>query len=150
MSMLNPHSEWVWAGFAVLWFGIWAILSRLSGWHEFAQRFESIDTIDGEKFRFASGAMGQGYFPVKYGNCLFVIVGDAGIELSTLWPFRFMHPRLLLRWADIETCRTVKFWFMPLVEVRVKGFRHRILFRGAAGQKILETWSHHEASPAGH
>jgi hypothetical protein len=36
-------------------------------------------------------------------------VGPEGIALSILFPFRFLHPRLLMPWAAIERCETVRF-----------------------------------------
>ena len=62
-----------------------------------------------------------------------------------LFPFRFLHPRLVIPWSAIERCEHVRFWFMQQVAVHVAGFSRRLLFRGGLGNKILEAWAHHES-----
>jgi hypothetical protein len=93
-----------------------------------------------------SGAMGRGAFPVSYGGCLFVTVGARGMALAVLFPFRFRHPRLVMPWSAIERCEPVTLLFMEHVAVHVRGFDRRILFKGAVGQRILETWRRRHGS----
>ena len=110
----------------------------MSGWHELARRFKASESIEGRRFSFRSGAIGWSAFPVSYGSCLFLIIGPKGIALSILFPFRFLHPGLLIPWAAIQRCERVTFFFMKDVAVHVEGFSRRLLFRGAVGERILE------------
>jgi hypothetical protein len=120
---------------------ICAVLSRLGGWWELARRFKNADDIDGERFRFRSGSLGWGVFPVNYGSCLFATVGRGGFSLSILFPFRFMHPPLLIPWSAVERCEQVRFWFVRHTAVHVTGFGRRLLFMGGLGRAILAAWT---------
>jgi hypothetical protein len=139
--MPTPDSEWFLPAFVVFWFAICGGLSLIGGWHHLAERFKSYEPIDGERFRFRSGAIGWGAFPVSYGSCLFVTVGSTGFALSVLLPFRFLHPPLVIPWSAVERCEHVSFWFMKQVAVHIDGFNRRLLFGGSLGSKILEAWT---------
>lgn len=134
--------EWFFPAFVVFWLAICGALSLLGGWYELSRRFNSSEPIDGERFYFRSGALGSGPLPVSYGSCLFVTVGPRGFALSILFPFRFLHPRLVIPWSAVERCEKVKFWFTNQVAVHVAGFHRRLWFSGALGRKILEVWTH--------
>jgi hypothetical protein len=142
-----PDSEWLFLAFVVLvvlvvlWLPICAFISILSGWRELAERFKSDAPLEGERFRFRSGAMGARFFPVNYGSCLFATVGPKGFALSILVLFRFLHPRLVVSWSAVERCEPVKYWFMNYIAVHIIGFSRRILLNGSLGRKVLETWS---------
>ena len=124
--MPTPDSEWFLPAFVIFWLAICGALSLMGGWYELSRRFKSNDAIDGERFYFRSAAIGRGIFPVSYGNCLFVTVGSTGLALSVLFPFRFLHPRLVIPWTDIERCEKVKYWFTNQVAVHVAGFGRRL------------------------
>jgi len=136
-----PDSEWFFPAFVVFWLAICGVLSIMGGWRELAERFKSDAPVEGERFRFRSGAMGSGLFPVSYGGCLFATVGPKGFALSILFLFRFLHPRLVVPWSAVERCEPVKFWFMNYIAVHIVGFGRRILFDGNLGKKVLETWT---------
>jgi hypothetical protein len=136
-----PDSEWFFPVSVVFWLAICGALSLVSGWYHLAERFKSDESIDGERFRFRSGAIGWGAFPVSYGSCLFATVGSKGFTLSILFPFRFLHPRLVVPWSAVERCEHVKFCFMKQVAVHVAGFNRRLLFGGPLGRKIFEAWA---------
>jgi hypothetical protein len=136
-----PDSQWVVPAFIVFWLMICGLLSLLGGWFELAQRFKSADGVDGEHFYFRSGAIGWRSFPVSYGGCLFATIGPKGIALSILFPFRFLHPRLVIPWSAVERCDRVKFLFINQFAVQLTGFNRRLLFRGALGGRILEEWT---------
>ncbi|HWH79193.1 MAG TPA: hypothetical protein VNT76_17545, partial [Candidatus Binatus sp.] len=93
------------------------------------------------RFRFRSGAIGWGAFPVSYGSCLFVTIGSSGFSLSILFPFRFLHPRLVIPWSAVERCEHVSVWFLKQVAVHVAGFNRRLLFGGTLGNEIYEAWA---------
>jgi len=137
----SPDSEWFIPAFVVFWLAICGALSLMGGWHQLAERFKSDELVDGERFRFRSGAIGWAAFPVSYGSCLFATVGSKGFALSILFPFRFLHPRLVIPWSAVERCEHVRFWFMKHVAVHVAGFNRRLLFGGGLGSKILEAWT---------
>jgi hypothetical protein len=136
-----PESEWFFPAFVVFWLAICGVLSITGGWRELAERFKSDALVEGERFRFRSGALGSGFFPVSYGGCLFATVGPKGFALSILFLFRFLHPRLVVPWSAVERCEPVKFWLMNYIAVHIVGFSRRILFRGSLGKKVLETWA---------
>lgn len=139
--MPDPASEWFLPAFVVFWVAICGVLSIMGGWRELAERFKSDAPLEGERFRFRSGAMGWGHFPVSYGGCLFATVGPSGFALSILFLFRFLHPRLVVPWSAVERCEPVRFWFVNHVAVHIVGFGRRILLGGSLGKKVLETWT---------
>ena len=69
-------------GFVLLWCAISAGLSVASGWHGLARYHRAFDAVEGESFRFASGAIGFGAFPVGYNNSLNVTVNRTGFRLA--------------------------------------------------------------------
>lgn len=145
--------EWFFAVFAVaavaftaFWLGICRLLSATSGWQELAERFKSDAPLEGERFRFRSGAMGGRYFPVSYGGCLFATVGPKGFALSILFLFRFSHPRLVVPWSAVERCEPVRYWFMNCIAMHIRGFRRRILLDGSLAKKVVEQWTPNKAA----
>ena len=136
-----PDSVWFLPAFVVFWLAICGVLSLLSGWYHLAERFKSDELIDGERFRFRSGSIGWGTFPVNYGGCLFATVGPKGFALSVLFPFRFLHPRLVIPWSAVERCEHVRSWFVKRVAVHITGFNRRLLFGGGFGSRILQAWT---------
>jgi hypothetical protein len=135
-----PDLTWFPLFFLALWLVACALLSFIGGWHELSQRFESTESLEGERFSFRSATIGWGAFPVSYRSSLFVTVGRRGMALSILFPFRFLHPRLVIPWSAIERCEPVRYWFTRHVAVHVIGFRRKLLFRGAVGDRILQGW----------
>jgi hypothetical protein len=119
-----------------------ALLSLLGGWHALGRRFGSSDDLDGERFRFRSGAVGRGIFPVAYDHCLFATVGRRALALSVLVPFRLLHPPLVIPYSEVERCDEIRFWFVRHVALHVRGFgRRRVLLRGALGRAVLAAWT---------
>ena len=132
---------WLVPAFVAFWLVICALLSMIGGWHELSHRFASDNPIDGQLFRFQSGMMGYPLLTVNYRRCLSVTVGHRGIALSAPFPFRLLHPRLVIPWSAVERCEPVTHWFAQHVAVHVVEFRRRLLFRGAVGDRILETYA---------
>lgn len=141
-----PNSDWFLPAF-VLWLVICGVLSLLGGWYHLAARFKSDERFDGEQFRFRSGSMGWDAFPVSYRSTLFATVGARGFALSVLFPFRFLHPQLVIPWSAVERCEHVKVWFANRVAVHIAGFSRRLLFRGDLGERILDAWSQSRKAP---
>jgi hypothetical protein len=78
---------------------------------------------------------------VHYRNALFVTVGRSGLSLSVLFLFRVLHPPLFIPWSAVEAVRPERFWLVNRTAVYLRGFDKRMLFRGRAGQKILEAFN---------
>jgi hypothetical protein len=140
MRSLSLDTEWFFPAIVGLWLAFSGFLSIFGGWHELAERFSDGKSLEGERFRFRSGAIGWKLFPVNYGNCLFVTVSQDGFALSILL-IRFMHPKLVIPWSAVQRCEPVKFWFVKYIAVYINGFKQRILFSGSLGQTILDTWT---------
>jgi hypothetical protein len=104
--------QWFLPLFALMWFGIGGLLSVLSGWWSLASRFPAADSIKGENYRFVSGSMGLGFFPVNYGSCLFVTINEKGFRVAILFLFRFLSPPLFIPWAQVESVAEKRFLFM--------------------------------------
>lgn len=141
--MTSPDGGWFLLAFIGLWLAISGFLSLSGGWYELSKRFKSDEAIDGRRFRLCSAAVGSRVFPVGYGSCLFAIVGRRGLALSVLFPFRFLHPRLVIPWSAVERCEEVRgWWFIRHIAVYVRGFHgKRLLFRGTLGREILGAWT---------
>lgn len=144
----SPDSAWFLPAFVIFFMAICGALSLMGGWYRLGESFKSDAPIDGERFRFRSGAIGRGAFPVNYGGCLFATVGPKGFALSVLFPFRFLHPRLVIPWSAVERCEHVRFWLTKRVAVQVAGFNRRLLFGGSLGSSILEAWTRSRRTPA--
>lgn len=129
------------AVFSLGWIGLSALLSVMSGWGQLASKFRSNSAIDGEKFRFSSMSIVSGIFPINYGNCVFITVGRSGFALSVLFLFRLFHPPLFISWSEIEAVRPELRWFSSITAVTIKGFNKRIMIRGRAGRKILQSYN---------
>ena len=139
-TLMQP--QWFLPFFAVMWIGISGLLSYFGGWAILARKFEATETVDGERFRFVSGLMGYRFFPVSYGNCLFVTVTPTGLYLSIFFLFRFQSPPLFISWSAVDsvTERRILFLF-PYVTIVVKDEWPRVSLRGRAGDAIRRAFS---------
>ena len=125
--------------FAVSWFGICAILAHASGWHRLASRFQPSNSVEGDRFRFASGCMGASTrFPVSYRNCLFLTVGKTGFLMSLFFPFRFRCPPFFIPWVEVESITEERYWFVLCAVIHIRGFSTRIMLSGKAAQSITQ------------
>ncbi len=126
--------QWFFPMFAVMWLVISAVLSHVGGWASLAKQFRTIDPGAGEHFRFVSGSMGRGTFPVSYGGCLFVAVSDGGFRLSIMFLFRFQSPPLFIPWSKVESIEHKRLLFVDYIRIRVRDRWPVISIRGRAGQ----------------
>lgn len=77
---------------------IMALLSFAGGWRALAGRFPAPPGfVEGKLFTLQSGRVGM----VNYNNVLRVRVSAQGLYLACGFPFSFMHPPLLIPWAQI-------------------------------------------------
>ena len=146
MNSPSLDTQWFFPAFVILWLAFSGVISIFGGWHELADRFSDGKSLEGERFRFRSGAIGWRLLPVNYGNCLFVTISQDGFALSIFLLVRFMHPRLVIPWSAVERCEPVKFWFVNYIGVYITGFNRRLLFSGSLGKKILDTWTRQRKS----
>lgn len=133
--------QWFFPLFIIMWFGVSGMLAHIGGWSSLAARFRATHPPTGKRFGFASGSMGSKLFPVRYGGCLFVTVGDTGIHLAILFPFRFQSPPLLIPWSQIESVTERNSLFMRDTIIRVRGQETAISVYGRAGVFIRETYA---------
>jgi hypothetical protein len=138
-----PQHEllWIAPAFLLLWVSIFVFFAYFSGWHELAQQFRATEEHAGRKFRFVSAAIGRPYFPVSYNNCLSVTVGDAGLTLGMLPPFRIFHPTLFIPWSAVESIEPKRIWFFKCHVITLRDYSTRIALRGAAGRAAFESFS---------
>jgi len=126
--------------FAVGWLVISGLLARVGGWASLATQFRSVEPASGERFRFVSGSMGKGTFPVSYGGCLFFVVSQRGFELSVLFPFRFQSPSLFIPWSQVESVGERRLMFVRYIVIRLRNQWPLISVRGPAGRRIREVY----------
>ena len=127
--------------FAAMWLGATGLLAHLSGWAHLAKQYKANGALEGNRFHFASGSMGLRFFPVNYGNCLFVTVTAQGIRLAILFAFRFQSPPFYLPWSDVESVVEKRFLFLfPYTVITVKDHWPRISLWGRAGKAVVESY----------
>jgi hypothetical protein len=130
--------QWFFPCFAAMWFGGTGLLAHWSGWATLATRFRCDETVEGKRFRFASGSMGRRWIPVSYGNCLFVTVTPTGLRLSLFLPFRFLSPPLFVPWTAVASVIQRRILFMSFTSLVLDNAWPRITLRGAPGEEIYE------------
>lgn len=134
-SILQP--PWFFALFALWWLFVTGVLAYLSGWATLAGRYRAdVPGIpgDGARFRFSSGSLGRKWFPVNYGNCLFVTVTNRGLRLSIFLPFRFLCPPLFIPWEGFTSVSRRRVLFIESVTFTLRGSWALLSLRGRAGE----------------
>lgn len=135
--------------FGAMWFGVVGLIGSLGGWGALAARYPAQPDESGHLFAMASASLGRGLLPMNYNGCLKVRLGNAGIGLSVLLPFRFRHPPLTIPWTAVESCQQGWHRLWPGVDLRLRS-GERIVLRGRAAKALAETWARYEqlrASP---
>jgi hypothetical protein len=138
--------QWLFPLFVLMWLGGGAILSVLSGWHTLASRFRAEQPALGERFRFASGFIGNPAFPVHYSSCLFVTVSNSGLSISIFFLFRFLTPTLFIPWSEVTSVELKQLLFYRYCAIRLRDQWPTICVRGGAGQRIAEVYASQERS----
>lgn len=81
-------------------------IAVLSGWRKLAGKFPSPQNFtDGQLFTWQSGTVGV----ANYNNVLIVRVSSHGLYLDCIFPFRLMHPPILIPWAQVKAVRQTRF-----------------------------------------
>ena len=130
------------ATFVCLWIAVSAGLSMFGGWFSLSHDFRAGPSFPGVRFRFASGSMGAGLFPVtSYGGCLFLTISESGFRLSILFVFRLLSPPLFIPWSAVASVEPKRLLFLPYTVVHLRRGWPTIAFRGAAGRCIESTFA---------
>lgn len=136
--------------FPLLWMAICGLLSIVGGWHELAARY-AVDSavLKGVRVQTTTGAMQRWFLPANYSNTLLVHVRDDAFVLGVWRIFRFMHPALLIPFADVVSCEKHMFLFWRYAQIRLSTSPVTILVGGWPGHTIHERWtSLRTAAPA--
>lgn len=93
-------------GFALVGCFTLLVLAFLGDWGILAKSFRAREKPRGKYFYLRSSAVGM----VGYRRMLTVGVTDKGLYLSVLFPFRPLHPPLLIPWSEIKEVHENKFY----------------------------------------
>jgi hypothetical protein len=97
--------------FLALWLLVGMVISFVGGWHSLAKLYRSQAPFNGTKRTMQSGQM---RYLTNYNRVLTLGANQQGLFLSSVFLFRFMHPPLLIPWAEIKVRRS-KGWFFEYV-----------------------------------
>jgi hypothetical protein len=125
-------SSWLLLLIPLFWLAISGLLSSLGGWRLLAETFQAPPDFrlkSRDRFRFKSIQLrALRFFPANYNGCVTLGVTDSGLYASVFFPFRFMHPPLLIPWRDITGWQEGRFlwrrWLQP--DTRVEGAQIRL------------------------
>lgn len=103
MPVTDAHlTVWQYLGFPVLFLTMWlsmtALLALASGWPALARQFRAVGPPPGLRLRGQVSRVGG----VPERNVTGLVVGEAGLYLWTVWPFRLLRPPLLIPWAVVK------------------------------------------------
>jgi hypothetical protein len=101
--------------FVVMWIGVVALLSHMSGWPKLASVYRARRPPSGRCFLLAGGKIGA----VSYRGTLTIYTSPEGVYIS-LWPiFRFRNPPLFIPWHDIHNRREKRWLWTRLIDFDV-------------------------------
>jgi hypothetical protein len=143
-DVLQP--QWFFPLFVSTWLAITGSLSYIGGWASLARAFPANNEVDGQRFRFRSGSLGWRYFPVSYGNCLFVTVSEAGFRLSILFAFRFLSPPIYVPWDDVAAVEEKRLFFFSYYVLSIRDHWSRISVWGTPGRSLKEHFEAYHAA----
>ena len=135
-TVLEP--QWLFLLFVVTCLAGVVVLARIAGWSSLAVRLRARSAPPGESLRFVTGSLGSLNFPIKYKNCLRLVLNDEGFYLSLMYPFKFASPALFVPWAQVESCAVEQVFSTQIVVFRFRGQWSGLKLRGVAGQLSRE------------
>lgn len=135
--------------FVAAWIAVGVVLSWMSGWRSLAVRYPDPGAVEGQRFRFVSGYVGRGMRSVRYRSAIDLVVGERGIRVSVLLPFRFMHPPFFVPWQEIERVERERRLLETRVTVRLRHHWPELMLTGRAGEAIAATWGSRARDRAG-
>jgi hypothetical protein len=97
--------------FVTLWLVVGSIISSVGGWLSLSRLYRAQVQFGGARWGGQSGRM---RWLTNYNNVLTLGASRDGLYLAMNFPFRFMHPPLLIPWAEIKV-RKSKGWFFEYV-----------------------------------
>ena len=122
------------------------LLARIAGWASLAVKLRARGVPAGESLRFVTGSLGSLHFPIKYKNCLRLVLHDDGFYLSLMYPFKFASPALFVPWAQVESCTVEQVFSTQITSFRLRGQWSGLKLRGVAGQRSRESYERYLAS----
>lgn len=129
--------------FVATWLLATAIVARIGGWRELAERYEAQDGAEPERrYRFQSVVLRRvSLFPARYRGSVHIGLGAAGIQLAPVFVFRFQHPPLLIPWPAITRCEAGALLGFGWHDVEVRDATPTLRFYGKVGEEIAAEWS---------
>lgn len=101
--------------FSLIWlFVIW-LVSILSGWQRYAQKYRATEPATGKQWFSQYGLINGS----RYGNVLNLTANDEGLFLETSTLFRFSHPRLFIPWQEFHDATPVTHRWRELLQMQV-------------------------------
>ena len=147
-TVLEP--QWLALLFVVTCLAGVAVLARLAGWSSLAVNLRARGVPSGESLRFVTGSLGSLTFPIKYKNCLRLVLNDEGFYLSLMYPFKFASPALFVPWAQVESCAVEQVFATQIAVFRFRGQWSGLKLRGVGGQLAREAHQRYSASQRTH
>lgn len=126
--------------FILAWLAVGALLSWIGGWHALASAFPDPGRVEGRRFRLVSGFVGRGLRSARYRSVLAIVVGERGLRVSILLPFRFMHPPFFVPWTEIASVDRESRLLESRIQVRLRRHWSGLMLAGAAGEAVLDAW----------
>lgn len=120
--------------FVALWLVASALMARMAGWRSLGRRHAAVAVPAGHSFRFVSASMGSVHWPLRYRNCLRVVITETGLYAAVMFPFGYQCPALLLPWSAIESVSEKQLFSNRNVTFRVRGEWAAITLSGPIGQ----------------
>ena len=117
---------------ATLWIVVTALLSRMSGWRELAQRYAHKMGTPEESFSFQTASF---RWAINYRSCITIGLSPEGLSLSILKPFRMFHPSILIPWSVIRSVDATRYFFYDATRIQIgqeNGFSFFLIGRSAA------------------
>ena len=135
-AVFEPH--WLIPLFVVTCLAGIAVMARIAGWSSLAVKLRADRVPDGESLRFVTGSLGSTSFPIKYKNCLRLVLNREGFYLSLMYPFKFASPALYVPWSEVESCAVEQVFSTQTVCFKFRGHWPNLKLRGVAGQVSRE------------
>jgi hypothetical protein len=122
--------------FLCLWFLLATIASVISGWFSLAKVYRTREPFNSTKWRMQSGQM---RWRATYNNALTIGISQQGLFLAIMFPFRFMHPPLLIPWSEIKVQRSKGWVFEYLILTMGHELAIPLRIRAKLGAKLRES-----------
>ena len=85
--------------FVLLWLLVSVLISVMGGWIVLARKYRRKTPENGRFWTFQSARL---RYATRYKNMLTVGATESGLNLAVFFPFRLLHPPLLIPWSDVR------------------------------------------------